>query len=407
MRSSFESTRATAEATPLRHNPGRLAWTVLILSFLVLLGVIAAILFAVNTYRTEAVVTQDVAVEVIRGTTLVRPFASANEVEASTHPQVGEGESIRTTENSEAILWMFEGSNAHLWPNASLQVSQMKRSRFDSRRVEIALSQGAGNIRYEIAPLTSLERAFLVELPHGQTILREGSYSIIVGPEQTEVSVRLGSASVSAGGQAIELLEGERSVVRPGQPPTTPLSAARDLVTNGDFSRGLQGWQVGNRAIEDDRPGTVSLVLEDGRHIAVFERRESNRHGETFIHQQLDVDVRDFQSLKLYLDVKVMKQSLSGGGWVGSEYPVMVLVRYRDAFGGENTWFRGYYIHNEDDHPVTSGQRVTSGGWRSDLIELFSPQHVFPQPTYLLWVEVQGSGWEYHGAVTDLRLIAE
>ena len=228
-----------------------------------------------------------------------------------------------------------------------------------------------------------------------------------MGPEQTEVAVRLGSASVSANGQAIELLEGERSIVRSGEAPTTALPAARDLVSNGDFSRGLQAWQIGNRAIEDNRPGTVSLVLEDGRHIAVFERRDSIRHGETFIHQQLDVDVRDFQSLKLDLDVKVMKQSLSGGGWVGSEYPVMVLIRYRDAFGGENTWFRGYYIHNEDNHPVTSGQAVTTGGWRSDTIELFSPQHVFPRPTYLAWVEVQGSGWEYHGAVTDLRIIAE
>ncbi len=407
MRSSFESARSTAEVTPLRSNPGRLAWAILILSFLVLVGLIAAVVFAVSTYRVVAVVSQDVSVEVIRGTTLIRPFASANEVEASTHPQVTEGDAIRTTENSEAVLWMFEGSNAHLWPGASLQVSKMKRSRFDSRRVEIALSQRSGNVRYEIAPLTSLERAFLIELPHGQTILREGSYSIDVGPEQTEVSVRLGSASVSANGQAIELLEGERSVVRSGEPPAAPLPAARDLVINGDFRRGLQGWQVGNRAIEDNRPGTVSLVLEDGRHVAVFERRESNRHGETFIHQQLDIDVRDFQSLKLYLDVKVMKQSLSGGGWVGTEYPVMVMVRYRDAFGGENTWFRGYYIHNEENHPVTSGRKVTAGGWRSDTIELFSPQHVFPKPTYLLWIEVQGSGWEYHGAVTNLRVIAE
>ena len=393
--------------TPLRRNPGRLAWTILIGSFLALLGLLAAIQFAVSTYRAEAVDRQDVTVEVIRGTTLIRPFASSSEVEASTHPQVTEGDAIRTTESSEAILWMFDGSNAHLWPNASLLLSQMKRSRFDSGRFEIVLNQRSGNIRYEIAPLTSLERAFLIELPHGQTILREGSYSIVVGPEQTEVSVRLGSASVSANGQAIELLEGERSIVRSGEPPTAPLPAARDLVTNGDFGRGLQAWQVGNRAIEDNKPGTVSLVLEDGRHIAVFERRESNRHGETFIHQQIDVDVRDFQSLKLFLDVKVMNQSLSGGGWVGSEYPVMVLVRYRDAFGGENTWFRGYYIHNEENHPVTSGQAVTAGGWRSDTIELFSPQHVFPKPTYLLWVEVQGSGWEYHGAVTDLRIIAE
>lgn len=407
MRSTFESVRSTSELTPLRRNPGRLAWAILIGSFLVFLGLLAAIPFAVSAYRAEAVIRQDVSVEVIGGTTLVRPFASASEVEASTHPQVTEGDAIRTTENSEAILWMFDGSNAHLWPESSLHVSQLKRSRFDSRRVEIVLSQQSGNIRYEIAPLTSLERTFLVELPHGQTILREGSYSIVVGPERTEVSVRLGSASVSANGQAIELLEGERSMVRSGQAPTAPLPAARDLVSNGDFSRGLQAWQIGNRAIEDNKPGTVSLVLEDGRHIAVFERRESNRHGETFIHQQLDVDVRDFQSLKLYLDAKVMNQSLSGGGWVGSEYPVMVLVRYKDAFGGENTWFRGYYIHNEENHPVTSGQELTAGGWRSDTIELFDPQHVFPRPTYLLWIEVQGSGWEYHGAVTDLRLVAE
>ncbi len=405
--SSFENARSTAELTPFRRNPGRLAWTILIMSFLVFLGLLATVQFAIRTYRAEAVVRQDVTIEVIRGTTLIRPFASASEFEASTHPQVTEGDAIRTTERSEAVLWLFDGSNAHLWPNSNLLLNEIQKSRFDSRKVEIVMSQQSGNIRYEIAPLTTNERTFVVELPEGQTILREGSYSILVGPEQSEVSVRLGSASVSANGQAIELLAGERSIVRSGEPPSVALSAARDLVTNGDFGRGLQGWQIGNRAIEDNKPGTVSLILEDGRHIAVFERRESNRHGETFIHQQLDVDVRDFQSLRLSLDVKVMKQSLSGGGWVGSEYPVMVLVRYRDAFGSENTWFRGYYIHNDENHPVTSGQSVTAGGWRSDTTELFSPQHVFPKPTHLLWVEVQGSGWEYHGAVTDLRIIAE
>ena len=104
MRSSFESARPTAEVTPLRRNPGRLAWTILIGSFLVLLGLLAAIQFAISTYRAQAVVRQDVTVEVIRGTTLIRPFASASEVEASTYPQVTEGDAIRTTGSSEAIL---------------------------------------------------------------------------------------------------------------------------------------------------------------------------------------------------------------------------------------------------------------------------------------------------------------
>ncbi len=85
----------------------------------------------------------------------------------------------------------------------------------------------------------------------------------------------------------------------------------------------------------------------------------------------------------------------------------MVLVRYRDAFGNENTWYRGYYTQNNEGRPVTSGQQVTAGLWRSETIDLYSPQHVYPKPAYLLWIEVQGSGWEYHSAVTDLHIIAK
>ena len=71
----------------------------------------------------------------------------------------------------------------------------------------------------------------------------------------------------------------------------------------------------------------------------------------------------DLLSLKLSLDVFISNQSLSGGGFRGSEYPAMVQIRYRDVDGNEQLWVRGFYYHNRDNYPTLNGEQVLQEKW--------------------------------------------
>ena len=109
----------------------------------------------------------------------------------------------------------------------------------------------------------------------------------------------------------------------------------------------------------------------------------------------------------LMIGGKLVSQSLSGGGWVGTEYPLMAKVRYRDAAGSELTWARGFYVTNDEKRPVSSGVLVPPAIWLPVAVDLFDPAKVAPRPAQILWVEVEASGWEYESLVTNVRLEAD
>ena len=49
---------------------------------------------------------------------------------------------------------------------------------------------------------------------------------------------------------------------------------------------------------------------------------------------------------------QVRSASLSGGGYLGTEYPLMLRLRYRDAAGNGQTWYRGFYYQNPELRPI-------------------------------------------------------
>jgi len=138
-----------------------------------------------------------------------------------------------------------------------------------------------------------------------------------------------------------------------------------------------------------------------------MQRQGSQKHGETFLQQQINRDVTDESRLRLQMDVKVASQTLSGGGWRGSEYPLLLRLKYRDAYGSETTVVRGFYVRNPDGHPVTNGTQVPANQWLPLVLDLFDEKAVAPRPAHLLWIEVESAGWDYEAFVTGIQLLAE
>ena len=389
----------------------REAWRIVFASFAAFCLLLVGTPLAVGYVRDSLLSAQPARLDIIRGTVLYLASGSRQEVNAHDHLPLREGDQVRVMGDALALVFLHDGTSIQLFPDTTLRIDQSRASAFNVRRSETVLTQRTGRSRIEVAPPLTESRRFEVHGPIGIAQLREGSYGIQTdgtnGSSAFELSVRRGSASVTAEERTVEVLPGERTFARTGEPVAAPVPAASDFVQNGGFVEALDFWQAGNRSVEDGKPGDVSLVTQDGRYIVRFQRRDSSNHAETYLHQTIDRDVSDLQSLTFALQLKVIEQSLSGGGWVGSEYPVTVRLRYRDAAGNETTWVQGFFIQNTEDRPTTNGQLVPKDTWVSFNADLFDPNRVYPRPAHLVWIEIEGSGWQYESMITGVQILGE
>lgn len=397
----------------MRRNPATLAWAVLLFSFCGCIAMAVGVPSAVQWYVNNATIPRSTVLETIRGTVLLQRAGDRAEVGISARQSLEEGDVVRTTADSQAIVWLFDGSNVRLWNDSRLALQTVRSSRYTNALTSVSLLLQQGHCRVEVALPSSESRRMEIVTPTSVVAMREGSYSIEVRADEgkvlTEVVTHNGSASVTAMGKTVEVLRAERTEVVAASAPSDPMPAARNLVTNGDFSQGLDvGWVSDSRA-EDGVLPEVLTSTEDGRVVARFFRNGSRKHGEAFLVQQINRDVTDFESLTLNLELKLMHQSLSGGGWLGSEYPMMVRLRYRDIHQSETFWVRGFYYQNDDNHPTSNGLLVPHNTWYkfAKPLDLFDPAVVTPRPAYIMTIELLAMGWDFESAVTEVQLIAE
>ena len=403
-------TTADAPANHAAKRKQRQAWILLIAAFcaFVLLAVFAP--YAVRRYYLNATTPQEASLEVIAGTVRVSPPGDAVDVAANNGDAVLEGYTVKTDGTSRALLTLFDGSTIYVFENSQVQMGAMRASRFAKRVTLVRVVERQGRVRIGVAPPAAQESAFTVETPQASVNLRDGSYAVEVTERSTAVSVRAGEGAVTAQKSTVAVKRGQRSTVAVGQPPSSPGPAALDLVLNGDFRQKDVGWTI-KTDVETGRRDDIygqTLVQADGETPTVrFVRRGSkNSHGENTIRQEINRDVSDFVSLKLSLDFLLTYQSLSGGGYLGSEYPLMVRVTYRDVSGQQATWAHGFYYHNDANYPTTYGDQVPGSVWIPFEKDLFALEG-HPRPFRLLSIEVSASGWDYESLLKSVAIFAE
>jgi hypothetical protein len=242
-----------------------------------------------------------------------------------------------------------------------------------------------------------------------------------VSNERSEIIVQRGSAEVAAAAstgtgtaepaKAVGLGARQRTLVEFGKSPVAPLKAERDLVSNGDFAAPLStGWTVFNDQGGDggEVDGSAVLVVDESRRAVRFNRLGGQfNHCETIIEQTVNRDLPDpLTTFRVRAIVKLVNQSLSGGGYLSSEYPLMVKIRYRDIYGSEGEWIHGFYYQNLNNNPTMYGQQIPQGSWyfyeSENLVGTFSVT-----PSRIIWVRVSASGWNYESLVSEISLIVE
>lgn len=405
----------------MRKNPERLAWFVLLAAFCGFAALAVGIPLGVKWYINRAVVLRTASLEAIVPTIVVElPNLATNVAVTGRRDHIAQGAAIQTDRTSQGILTFYEDPDkgivlgtVQLYSNTRVEIVEMSSPRFASSDASdrIVITVKSGTARVAAAPSGQFPLHFEVRTPQGTIFLSDASILAEVGNQQTDVSVRYGAVRVQGGGLVIDVQQRQRTSLRVGQPPTTPVAAIRDLVVNGNFAESLSvGWQVDTeRLSEDVQLGSAEIVRSGGRTAVEFRREgREGEHNAVAIVQKIEKDARDFVSLKLRMDVRLIYQSLSGGGTQSSEFPVMVRLDYIDTYGNLQHWVRGFYYQNPNALPILYyGVRIPQNTWYPYESDNLMLELADARPSRLVSLRVYASGWNYHSMVAEVGLIAE
>jgi hypothetical protein len=311
---------------------------------------------------------------------------------------------------TEVDLQLFDDSKLKLLAGSTLDLSRMEVGRFINQHA-VVLTQESGPIRYETGDAIDVQvpNALVHLTPHGDYTLWQ------LDDDRTRVLVYSGEARVNpVGGGSVSVGENQRVEIDARGQPSQVVDLPMPLLSNSDFGKQEQGWQaldVPNSNL--DINGTRSWVpgpSDSGTALRVERQSVKNEHGETGLVQVLNnIDVSGFRHVWLRAWVRVDYADLSGGGTLGSEYPMMFRVKYEGAVEGSFLpWAIGLYYSNPDNRPIPPNTAVVwpHQEWKLYQVDLMDtdPSRI---PYRLQEFAVLGQGHSYDARVADISLTGE
>ncbi len=401
----------------------RLAWAFVIVSFLILCLILVSTPLGIRQFIVTATESHPARVTAYDGAVLTSSARNNAWTAITKSDQEIQEETILKTESTSfAVVRLFDDSNLQVRNNSRMVILEARTPRFGSstQPASIRVEVQSGKVIVGVAPASQdRSRRFEVYTPHGVIQLEEGSYSINVTETETEVNVRTdragGHATLQAAGKSIPLERGERARIEAGRPPEGPLPGERNLLVNGDFQQLLSiDWILWEkREKPEEIAGSATIETINGRQVVHFVRRGDNQqHSENGIRQELDLDVRDAGSLEVRFNVRLLNQSLSGGGWLSSEFPLMIRLLYRDVNGREHDWVRGFYYTNWEERPVRDEESYQGIFIPQNLWHSFESKNLMlslgdQRPAHLISLAIYASGHDYESMVSDVGLFVK
>lgn len=405
-----------------RTNPERLAWFVILASFAVFVVLAVSVPLGVRYAIRYATVAQEARLEPTLGTLLVYPSSNAEAVAVTSAKEgIAEGYRIVAGEESTQGALAFMGNedketvlgSVQFYAGTSLEVLHIRRPLFarspEPYRVQLRLNQGQARIFSNSGEGRPLHVE--VETPHGMIEFAAGSYQVSVNAEQTDVTVRGGEAILHhAEDEPVRIDSGLRAWMTEVSVSHEPVMAEQNLLRNGDFSEPmLDTWQSYLQA-ENVIPGSVRIVEREGRWVAHFSRQgEENVWNEVGITQQVEKDVNVYDSLSLRLDVKLLHQSLSGAGYLSTEYPLRVEITYTDIYGKVLTWGHGFYYRDPENEnwQIVNGEKIPPFIWYTYESPNLMDELRDTRPARINSIRIYASGWNYQSMVSEVYLVAQ
>lgn len=401
-----------------RQNPSRVAWLILTTSFLTccLLAVVVPLL--TRSYVLHATRVKTAFIAATQGTVQLHVRGASDRTAVTERRLAPEGSEIITDASAKGLLTVSTDeagervlSTVQLWGDTEITLSHIRTPRFeisaDPHRTDITLKRG----RLFLASQRTDQRDVVIYLttPHSQIILDPGTFDVTVLNNETQLRIRSGEAHIIAGGRQVNAGAGQRVTIAADSAPSLPVPDTVNLILNGTFERSLEPlWSQFATVKAGYEPGKVALVTEGRRTAIRFTRRtEDGVPNSVGVMQTVDRDVEGYDSLAMRLDVKLLYQSVPGGGEKATEYPVMVDLFYTDIYGKDLHWYQGFYYF---DPPAGSpyleptGERTPFGLWYTyespNLFELLKET----RPARINSVSIYAMGHDYESLVSDVAL---
>jgi hypothetical protein len=408
----------------MRRNPERLAWTVVVISLFICLGLAVSVPLAAGSIINDSSETAAITLEVQQGTALVSRPDSAEPIGVTTSlSNLPEGASIRADENVQALLTIRSPQDnsiletVQIYGSTDLDIVRARLPRFQmsARPHQLDLLTNIGRVRVNVASSSARPIEATLTTPQARTTLQEGSYAFEVSNDETQVTVREGAALVSAQGVVQEVTPPGRTVVKLNGPPSGILSPERNLVVNGSFRLPLEGtWTVYNDLQNNrEQPGTVTIQTVGGQPSAVFERQGAY-HAETGMRQIIDKNVLDFSSLRLHFVARIFDQDVPVCGQAGSECPMMVRLDYKDQDGTDRSFLQGFYTRPDSSganptYNTTSGSRNEHRRIPPNVAFTYDSANLMEtlKPAQITAITFYASGHSYRSSVAEVELLGE
>jgi hypothetical protein len=390
----------------------RRAWLILWVAFATFCALVfAAVKFAVD-YVSTAAVDQGAQVTASRGPVIVNLPGSSDMTLLGARTELGVGTVVALDRTSVATadLRFFDDSRINVLGGATIELTRMEVGRFINQH-SLVLTQTSGPIRYATGagPMD-------VVVPNGTIQLApHGDYTVWLDSDVTRVLVYGGEAHVAASGAAVNVGEGRLAEIDAQSQVHPAVDRQVSLLQNSDFNLHDQNW------VAWDKPNIPGLDVNgqrfwvagppdaspDATALRVVRVSRSGEHGETGLVQTLDRDVSGFRHLWLRATVRVDYADLSGGGQLGSEYPMRLQMKYEGPVeGSRNPWSIGMYYATDRPVPEGVASQVPQGEWQNYEVDLMAtePSNV---PYRLLEFAVMGQGHSYDARIANISLIGD
>lgn len=406
----------------LRENPERLAWIVLLTSFAIFIALAISAPLSIRYALEVTTVKQTAVLNPTQGTVLLyTPGATEPIAITDLRDEVTEGSVVEAGDSptQATVRLITEGDSdealgsVQIFSGTRLRIDQLRSPAFDvsSQPYQTQLTLDKGQTRVFTNSGQQRPLAVRIVTPHGEIDLASGSYQITVGAEQTDITVSAGQATLhKAEWPPLVVASGLRAWLTADALADQPVAAAQNLLRNGNFTESMKDSWESYVIAQSVTPGKVSIMERDGRRVAYFVRQgEDNVPTEVGIRQYIGKDVNVYDKLVLQLDVKLLFQSLSGAGYLSSEYPLRVEVTYTDIYGKQLTWGHGFYYRDPENAnwTIVNGEKIPPFNWftyRSpNLMELLAET----RPAHIDSVRIYASGWNYQSMVSEVFLVAE
>lgn len=413
----------------MRDNPERLAWTVLLISSFVCMGLIVATPLGIRHYVLTATVAQHVILEVPRGPLRVTMAGRGEPVAIAEMREDIPERTIIATDSTVGRLVMIApdrvGSviaSVQLYNNTEVMLSSARSPRFSTSSLEhiVELEISTGRVRINISSDNGRPTRVRVQTAHGTATLSDvGSYEVKTNGTTTTITTFTGQAEVmNQAGEILSLDPAQRVLVSTNR-IDGPLPPPTNLVSDGGFGLPLEANWHAYQEQEQQPPGEISISADEGQNVAVFYRSGSD-HAEVGIRQEINYDVGDFTALELHLNVKIEEHDVPVCGTYGSECPIMVRIDYVDANGADQEWLQGFYWLTDASVPgnpsvcVTCSTRyehirIPVGTWYPYLSQNLIPLLSYDgqPPTMIKAFTIYASGHSFRALVAEIELTGQ